>query len=106
MDQLKRWYRNFNKRFFNGSLTDDVELFYGNCVRDMHWYAYTSDFDDKEGFEICIDKQFENDETFAKILLLHEMIHIKTWKARKCHGEEFEKEIIRLVKIGAYKGLL
>lgn len=105
---LSRWYRDYNKKYFLGALPepDAVRIFYGPCFKEFRQYGRTMGFEqDAVEWDMHLDELLEEHEPFAKLTLLHEMVHIKRWPDRR-HGELFRKEIEILVLKGAYKGLL
>lgn len=98
--QLKRWYRRFNRLYFDGRL-EDVDIFYaptnGCCGQ--------ADEDENGERIIVIDPCFALDTCQGRIAVLHEMKHLSLFPHRK-HGKRFDAETARLFGLGAYKGLL
>lgn len=99
--QLRRWYRDFNARYFKDELPDEVDLLYfpiSDACADV--------LPDPAGiFMVRIHPMYSLDTNVTKAMLLHEMIHIHLHPFQR-HGERFYAEVTRLVIAGAYKGLL
>lgn len=98
--QLKRWFRRYNRRYFDGTLPSDVRISYcwvtkahGNCSLDP---------DGK--FHIRINPDSTGTREGRRFTLLHEMVHVKLWPVCT-HGKAFDAEMLRLAKAGAMRGL-
>lgn len=109
---LKEWYDEFNSRFFDGRLDPGIEVRFATSEDDKEDLG-----NDCMGVYIHSDKLILQDpslRTYWRVLkmnLLHEMIHALhpdhiSHKDTEDHGMLFHREIIRLVEIGAYDGLL
>ena len=106
--RLRRWFTEFNKKWWNGMLGDgaEIEVYFGTCEGDHGMYAYCEDYADEkvEGFEICIDQLWVTHDRIAKKWLLHEMAHVAVhpypWE-----GIIFQNEMKRLALAGAFKGI-
>ncbi|HTV07820.1 MAG TPA: SprT-like domain-containing protein [Candidatus Aquilonibacter sp.] len=98
--QLRRWYRDFNRRFFGGCLPSDADVLYAP-VDGAHGDALV---ESNGEFTVRINPACAIDWRIVRMTLLHEMAHLKLWPYR-AHGERFEKEMQRLACAGAFKGL-
>jgi hypothetical protein len=97
---LRRWYREFNRRFFSAALPEDIDLLYApveRCLADVT-------FCPAQEFVLRINPRYAIDTRVVRLTLLHEMAHVKLWPYRT-HGPQFEAEMQRLANIGAFKGL-
>jgi len=94
--QLERTYRLFNKKYFNNSLPKDVDLSFGHTPGLLGYQL---------GEEIVLskDKAYRQGSIW-KGTLLHEMVHLKVTE-RADHGPKFQKEMLRLARMGALKGI-
>lgn len=99
--ELRRWYRQYNRRWFADELPDDIDVLYapvdGLCGEVSEGEA--------GDLIVRINPAYALDTRIARITLLHEMAHIKLWPKRN-HGTVFQRELQRLAIAGAYKGLL
>jgi hypothetical protein len=93
---LRRWYRYYNKLYFNNELPDDVNLIWAP-LNGVH--AQT----DRQ--TIWMDPQTQLFPKFMRTTLLHEMAHISC-SPRASHGPVFQAEIDRLYAAGAFRRLL
>lgn len=97
--RLRRWYLSFNKKFFNGELPLDTILVWAPGGPAA---AYTTSIDGADGkpvqFQITVDPPLVAYPRLTKLLLLHEMIHVKLWPLRlAAHGKRFKAELARLL---------
>lgn len=100
--QLRRWYREYNAKYFGGELDDDVEVFFA-AIPGYH--AYVEGETDCVSFDIRVCHTLQHDAIRARKYLLHEMVHIEHWP-HTYHNDKFYARIAELVIAGAYKGLL
>lgn len=98
--QLKRWFRQYNQKYFDGGLPSDTRISYcwvtkahGNCNLES---------DGK--FHIRINPDGTGTREARKFTLLHEMCHVKLWP-NGAHGKAFNQEMLRLATAGAFEGL-
>jgi hypothetical protein len=107
---LERWYRDYNRKYFSAALpeTGAVRMWHAPLRKECgaSRYGCVWGFEcDAEQWDLHLDDWLKEHEPFAKICLLHEMVHIKLWPFR-FHGKKFNAEIERLVLSGAYRDLL
>jgi predicted SprT family Zn-dependent metalloprotease len=98
--QLRRWYRDYNRRFFGGALPADADVFYAP-IDGAHGDALG---ESNGEFTLRINPACAIDLRVVRMTLLHEMAHLKLWPYRT-HGPRFEQEMQRLAVAGAFKGL-
>lgn len=100
---LRRAYLRFNAKWFDGRLPESMEVLFtpldgethACCILDRASGAVES---------IKIDPMYAVCIHLWKQSLLHEMAHVAS--GDYTHGARFNKEISRLFKAGAYRGLL
>lgn len=96
--QLRRWYRQFNARWFEGRLPEDMDVFYAPDDEN-HGFCEAH----PNGVKIIrIDTKLAGTR-HAQIDLIHEMNHHDTGAFN--HGARFEAGMQRLARIGAFKGI-
>lgn len=95
--ELRYWYRRYNKKYFGGKLDARVCFSKEVCkkfIGHADWYDRV----------ITISKEIKRLDCVIKGTLLHEMAHIKL-PVKVNHGPRFEKEMLRLAKAGAFRGV-
>lgn len=99
--RLLRWYKQYRARFFTNTLPlpSEMELLFD----DVPPHGQCEEDEAGETNIIRIYRGWGNFEDVARMTLLHEMahIHIAHWR----HGEPFQKEMLRLATLGAFRGL-
>ncbi len=97
--ELNHWFQHYNKKYFRGKLpkcqvrfrkVEDNDL--GQCEMDIKIPL------------IDINPALGKWRVIVKTTLLHEMVHISL-SSRVEHGPRFQREMLRLAKAGAFKGL-
>ena len=99
--ELRRLFRQYNRLYFSGKLPRadirfagmDKENYLGFCV----FFAGVP--------EVRINKRIRRWPKMVRMTLLHEMCHVALPR-RAEHGPRFQREIARLVRDGAFIGLL
>lgn len=91
---LVRSYRIFNSCYFGSRLPEDMELSWARLKADMGYCDST---------EIVLDRRLKRWPRVALSTLLHEMAHLSSGAAG--HGPKFQKEMLRLAKVGAFKDI-
>ena len=97
---LRRWYRDFNRRWFANRLGHEVDILYApieGCWGDTRP-------DDPECFVIRINPRYSLCTRSARLTLLHEMVHVELWPYA-AHGPRFEARMQALAAAGAMRGL-
>jgi hypothetical protein len=106
VNQPTRWYRNYNKEYFQG-LLPKVPVIWGLKMLLVAQVQY-----DKEWIptKIWINNELQKWPALAATALLHEMVHIWITVAERdvyCqHGRPFMRTLRRLMNEGAFDRLL
>lgn len=103
--QLKHWFDKYNREWFNGEVPETI--IYWEPPADAHAESCPV-FEVADGkFEIKMDPANRGIPFYWKILLLHEMVHIKLWARypKHQHGRVFQEEMLNLAQAGAFKKL-
>lgn len=95
---LKACYLRFNKKFFGGRLPKDLRVRFKKMRKED--LGYTRYFG-RTPVVICI-----NPGPYQLVMgtLLHEMCHVNL-PTRVQHGKEFQNEMLRIAKLGAFKDI-
>ena len=118
---LKRKYRIFNKRYFRGSLPDDMIVEWsdklakkhmaGTHIHGLRGLKCPGGKKRCRGNYIRISPELKGLPTVAELTLLHEMVHAKSHRGdlRYCEcgrsGRAFQREMKRLALAGAFNEL-
>lgn len=94
---LKRQYNIFNRKYFNNELPTDIHIIWSPLDR-----AHGASWPQEK--TIHLDPPLAAHDRYRKIVILHEMVHIK--HPRAGHGKVFQAEIDRLYAAGAFHGLI
>jgi hypothetical protein len=98
--RLRGWYREFNRRWFEDGLPEDVDVLYApveGCSGEMVP-------EDRDSFVIRINPRYQVCSGIARLTLLHEMVHVELWPY-VTHGPKFEARMRKLAAAGAMRGL-
>ena len=104
-------YKELNAAWFNGKLPEDhVRISWDSITErngDIAFTWITNYEGEGERISIVLSPRMKNCGSCTKMLLLHEMAHIKLRKrkVRDVHGREFQHEMQRLARIGAFRDL-
>lgn len=119
---LERYYDLYNRKYFEGSLpackTVFCDLWKKHKVRAVghyvptHWEKKSPDDGKWRVYRtehlIEVDHKVKNMGIFWQSTLIHEMAHLAVGlrhKRVKSHGRIWQKEMLRLATIGAFKNL-
>lgn len=104
--QLKRWYAKFNGLWFGGALPVDTVIYWKPLSENVGQLCPIFEIADGK-FEINIDPRYSGTTWEWKLVLLHEMAHLKLWRKnpRHQHGKIFQEEMQRLALAGAFRGI-
>lgn len=114
---LQRWYATFNDAYFDGELPackttwEDLRKH-----KAIGWYRPIEyeRFDGKRwkyhrtDHEICLCPKIKDMVSISQFTLLHEMAHLYVGLRHpraQAHGRIWQKEMLRLASIGAFKNL-
>jgi len=115
---LRKTFIFLNSRFFENRIPGSLRVeFMKNCGHEDEekkgTFQTIDAFFDKARDAIFIEEKLKFFPDYAAICLLHEMVHVdlrfqgyEGWPIDKGHGTRFHGEIVRLIKAGAYDGLL
>jgi len=108
-------FEGFNKEFFDAKIWPPVKIRFVS-QKEMHKITSHESADATwrpHAHEIWIDEIYRRSESICCLLLLHEMAHAvleSTYVGHpgrhRGHGMIFQAELYRLVRAGAYDGLL
>lgn len=106
---LKRLYREYNKKYFDNKLPNDIWVIFGGA-RDWRTAKLSKNtcaatfFEDHKPIGIAIRYYRFKTGPYVKSDLLHEMIHVA--RPRVGHGRTFKQEVRRLAALGALDNIL
>jgi hypothetical protein len=92
---LRRYFNYYNRKYFGGRLPADTQLIW-DAQGSTHAYAING--------SIHMDHALRGFTKYAKMVLLHEMVHIEN--PRLSHGIKFRNRIRQLFEAGAFDDLL
>lgn len=98
---LIKWFRDGNKKYFEGKLPEDTVVQYG-ILEDA--LGETGRYDGI--FYITVDPRWAPAEITQLETLLHESCHIETWPELARHGPQFYACIRRLREADAFDRML
>jgi len=110
---LEFWFRIYNKRYFGGRLPNCKVTWCSPKKKVLgHFWSKdqpvpgTKEFVDRFYF-IEISRRLKFSSKLWAFTLLHEMVHLKLrdTEGKSDHGHKFQREMKRLMKLGAFNGL-
>jgi hypothetical protein len=108
--KLKRWYCSFNRKYFNGELPEDLQIWWEPLGPNAQETVLVVDGEDGNPPELAIkvDPSMAMFPKLTKLLLLHECIHVKLWPRQgvKDHGRLFDEEMQRLLSYQQVRKLI
>lgn len=104
--QLKHWFDKYNAKHFGGQLPTDTLIYWEPPSDSYGETCPVYEVEDKK-FLIKLDPALKGVPDYFKILLLHEMVHVKLWPKhpKHQHGQIFQEEMKRLAIEGAFRTL-
>ena len=109
--RLKRWYNAINKKWFDGQLPANTEVWYEHVQDACAMVEYDGcdvTFDEStDTWLIRINPALAWSSRLARFALIHEMVHIAVGIGgkRKAHGAKFQYRMMLLAASGAFKDL-
>lgn len=101
--ELELCYHAYNEQYFDNALPQNV-IVYWDTMEGSALGAVA--FDPGTGqFVVRLSMHLQFSETLTRMVLLHEMVHIKLWNASRGHGMPFQEEVLVLAHRGAFDGL-
>lgn len=103
---LSDFYTVFNIKYFRNRLPEALVVFKKMPKTQADYLGYSLLFakDSGETPEIHISDSLKRWPTVVVSTLLHEMVHVSLPR-NSFHGPRFEKEMLRLAKAGAFRGV-
>jgi predicted metal-dependent hydrolase len=98
--QLRQWFRRYNRKYFGGKLPEVSIRFEKMNRLYLGWSIRMG----SEWTGIEIAKTMQGWPKLVRCILLHEMVHVSL-PTKLLHGPRFEKEMLRLAKAGAFRGI-
>jgi hypothetical protein len=96
--RLTKAYKAYNKKYFGNRLENPPDVIVKWEESDENLLGY------QLGDTIAINRKYRYADSIWKMTLLHEMVHMDTPYAPP-HGTVFQKKMLRLARMGAFKGL-
>ena len=104
--KLRRWYKQYNQKFFDNQLPADAVVSWEDCGPSE--IGGTDRLADGR-FILAVDPilRYLKLTVVARSTLLHEMAHVKLWESspNHQHGPVFQEEMLRLARLGAFEKL-
>ncbi len=108
---LLQIYKELNAAWFNSKLPEDYVRISWDSITERNGdiaFTWITNYEGEgERISIVLSPRMKNCGSCTKMLLLHEMAHIKLRKRKMkdVHGREFQHEMGRLARIGAFRDL-
>lgn len=104
--RLKLAYNQYNKKYFDGELPEGTILYWEPIAKCDGVTCPVWEVSDG-CFIIKIDPALKSEPCWWRLVLLHEMCHVKLWRQhpKHEHGKVFEDEKDRIYALGALKKL-
>jgi len=101
VSQLRQAYEEFNEEYFANSLPKDTVVDYGEY--DFNDMASTQRLPDRR-FHIALNESYTGGARVARLMILHEDCHIKTWLQEPAkHGKLWRSCMLQLDLQGAFR---
>jgi len=104
VSQLELSYRIYNEEYFDNRLPREV-IIYWDASLGVDELGVTSRSQSTEQFVVRLSLNLQFSEALTRMVLLHEMVHIKLWGVTRGHGQPFQDEMLSLAKKGAFQNL-
>ena len=103
---LRIWYGKYNRKFFGGSLPEDVQLLWEPLSNADGITCPVYNIDDNK-FMIKIDPGIKGFGAYWRSTLLHAMVHLDLFKNHRGHqhGKLFQDRMLKLAQDGAFRNL-
>jgi hypothetical protein len=101
VSQLQATYDSFNEEYFNNSLPKNTVVDYGEYDDD---FMGTTQVIAGNRFHIALNESYTSGARNARLTLLHEQCHIKTWQQEiDEHGKRWRSCMLSLDAAGAFR---
>jgi hypothetical protein len=97
--ELQRVYRDYNRRWFQNALPDDVDCMFAPTVGCLGLVEL-----DNGGWLLTIDPKYAIEGRTWRLTLLHEQAHLLI-APYKLHGKQFQMVMQGLAMCGAFRQL-
>jgi predicted SprT family Zn-dependent metalloprotease len=99
--ELQTTYSEFNTMYFSDSLPANTAIDYGEY--NIEYAATTTVLPDGR-FHIAMNEKYVGAARFARVTILHEQCHVKTWNTeREEHGKRWRACMLQLDMQGAFR---
>lgn len=95
--ELQKVFREYNRRWFDNSLPDDVDCLF-SPVDDCYGLVLQTE----GNWLLQINPKYAMEGRLWRLTLLHEMSHLRLHPYR-LHGKKFQEEMKRLAVMGAFR---
>jgi hypothetical protein len=107
--KLKIRFLFFNRKFFKGKLSKHTIVRFASTKQERrHLGAYLG-MTSLAGRHILLNTKYQHSRRITLSTLLYEMVHAKTWRKNSdCNSvrwNDFNRESLRIAKLGAFNGL-
>jgi hypothetical protein len=105
--QLKHWVEKYDRAYWGGKLASRIIVFWEPPPQADGETCPVYEVAANQ-FQIKLDPAIKGNNSYWKITLLHEMIHVALWTKhpKHQHGRLFKEERRRIDELGAYDKLL
>lgn len=97
--ELQRAYRDYNRRWFNEELPEDVDCLF-TPVDDCYGLV----LQEGGGWLLQINPKYSMEGRLWRMTLLHEMAHLQV-RPYRLHGVAFQDTMLNLARKGAFRSL-
>ena len=97
---LEKAYRQYNRKYFGNKLPRHTDVL-------LRW-ANIPGMGYQQGDEIVINRKDRRRDSVWRGTLLHEMVHLSLPNASPhngFHGKDFQKEMLRIARLGAFENI-
>ncbi len=103
--KLKKAYNTINRKHFGGKLPKKIAVCWSKRLNRLCLLGRASNFGDGI-YSIELLPVLKKYNVLAEMILIHEMVHILNYTRNRQdggHGPNFQKEMVRLAKAGAFR---
>lgn len=106
-EKLNQWYRGYNEEYFANELPKDTTVKWGDLT--LQDDIGLSELRPDGTWVIVLDRANNPSPVQARLTLLHESCHVRTWVRNmtefETHGDKFQACMLQLAHQGAFKEL-
>ena len=104
INKLELYYQIYNEQYFDNRLPKDVIIYWDTSI-EVDELAVTSLNQSADQFVVRFSLNLQFSDALSRMVLLHEMVHIKLWNVARGHGKAFQDEMLSLANRGAFEQL-